>query len=208
MASTRLEYRFWQHGALIAGVDEAGRGCLAGPVVAAAVVLAPTARAICRAVQDSKLLSASAREKLYDIITTSAVAWSVGIADVATIDQQNILQATFQAMKEAVAKLRCRIAHILVDGPRSPLFPVPTTAIVEGDRRSASIAAASIIAKVTRDRLMAEIAAQYPHYGFERHKGYPTKEHYRALDRWGPSPVHRSRFLNKWQQRTLQQPLL
>lgn len=208
MASTHLEDRFWQHGALVAGVDEAGRGCLAGPVVAAAVVLSPSARALCTAVQDSKLLSASEREELYDAITTAAVAWSVGIADVAIIDQQNILQATFHAMQEAVAKLPCCIAHVLVDGPRSPLFPVPATAIVEGDRRSASIAAASIIAKVTRDRLMAAIAAQYPHYGFEQHKGYPTKEHYRALDRWGPSPVHRRRFLQKWRQRTQQHSLL
>ncbi|MCX8051417.1 MAG: ribonuclease HII [Chlorobi bacterium] len=209
MASTELEEPFWSSGQLLAGVDEAGRGCLAGPVVAAAVVLSPVDRELCDAVGDSKQLSERERERLYATIVESAVAWAVGIADVATIESRNILGATMDAMACAVEQLRCRIACVLVDGPRvPPQLRIAARAVVGGDRRSASIAAASIVAKVTRDRIMNELAAEYPRYGFERHKGYPTAEHFRALDRWGPSPVHRRVFLRKWHQRNASQRLL
>ncbi|MCS6999940.1 MAG: ribonuclease HII [Bacteroidota bacterium] len=208
MASTTLEQPFWKVGKLVAGVDEAGRGCLAGPVVAAAVVLSPDSRHLCRQVQDSKQLSPAAREKLYDDITSQALAWGVGIADVAMIDRQNIFRATLYAMQQAVNALTVRVDHVFVDGPHLPPDFMEATPVVGGDVRSASIAAASIVAKVTRDRIMIALAAEYPHFGFDRHKGYPTAEHYRCLDRWGPTPVHRKSFLGKWHTRTRQQQAL
>jgi ribonuclease HII len=208
MASISYEQPFWCRGVLVAGVDEAGRGSLAGPVVAAAVVLHPDNRSLCRRLRDSKELTRRKREELFEEIIGSAVAWSVGVASVEHIAQQNILGATMHAMQHAVEQLRCSIAHVFVDGPHHPFLVQPTTAIVGGDRRSASIAAASIIAKVTRDRFMEELARQYPQYGFERHKGYPTAEHFAALDRWGPTPEHRTLFLTKWRARSGQAQLL
>ncbi|GIV56489.1 MAG: ribonuclease HII [Candidatus Kapaibacterium sp.] len=208
MAPTRYEQRFWCRGVLVAGVDEAGRGSLAGPVVAAAVVLRPESSSLCRRLRDSKELTRRKREELFEEIVRSAVAWSVGIASVQHIAQRNILGATMHAMQHAVEQLGCSIAHVFVDGPHHPLLVQPTTAIVGGDRCSASIAAASIIAKVTRDRFMEELARQYPQYGFERHKGYPTAEHFAALERWGPTPEHRALFLTKWRARSGQAQLL
>jgi ribonuclease HII len=208
MAVVAFDRAFWRQQQLVAGVDEAGRGCLAGPVVVAAVVLSPNNRRLAAKVDDSKLLSAPVREQLYEEIVASAIEWKVAIADVELIEQRNILGATLDAMRRAVESLSAHIVHVLIDGPKVPLLSLPATALVGGDRRSASIAAASIVAKVTRDRMMNLLAEQYPQYGFERHKGYPTKEHYRALDQWGPTPEHRSTFLRKWNQRTEQLHLL
>jgi ribonuclease HII len=208
MAVVAIERAFWRQQQLVAGVDEAGRGCLAGPVVVAAVVLSPNNRRLAAKVDDSKLLSAPVREQLYEEIVTSAIEWKVAIADVGLIEKRNILGATLDAMRRAVESLSAHVVHVLIDGPKVPLLSLPATALVGGDRRSASIAAASIVAKVTRDRMMNLLAEQYPQYGFERHKGYPTKEHYRALDQWGPTPEHRSTFLRKWNQRTEQLHLL
>lgn len=198
------ERPFWHEGKLVAGVDEAGRGCLAGPVVAAAVVLQPFDERLVAVVADSKQLSAQRRCELYELITSTALDWRVAVGTVEQIEERNILRATLEAMAEAIAALEVEVAHVLIDGPKVPALRVPTTAVVRGDSRSASIAAASIVAKVTRDRLMTEAAALYPQYGFERHKGYPTAEHFRAIEQWGITPLHRRSFLLKWQHRTAQ----
>src|SRR5690606_36203956 len=175
----------------LAGVDEAGCAPLAGPVVAAAVIL--DRRRFPRGIDDSKLLPEPAREKLYAKLTRACV-WSVGIASVGEIDTLNIYWARMLAMECAVAGLDCEPAMVLVDGNRCPRWNRPSVAIVDGDARCRSIAAASIIAKVTRDRLMAEYARAHPGYGWERNKGYPTPEHCRALAELGPTPLHRRSF--------------
>ncbi len=175
----------------LAGVDEAGCAPLAGPVVAAAVIL--DRRRFPRGIDDSKLLPEPAREKLYAKLTRACV-WSVGIASVEEIDTLNIYWARMLAMERAVAGLDCEPAMVLVDGNRCPRWNRPSVAIVDGDARCRSIAAASIIAKVTRDRLMAEYARAHPGYGWERNKGYPTPEHRRALAELGPTPLHRRSF--------------
>lgn len=175
----------------VAGVDEAGRGPWAGPVVAAAVVLDPAA--IPSGIDDSKALDAGIREALYTLILASAHV-GVGVADVERIDRDNIHRATMFAMTEAVAALGLRPGLVLVDGNKLPLLKYPARAIVKGDARCLSIAAASIVAKVTRDRAMIELARAYPGYGFERHKGYGTPEHKAALDRLGVTPLHRRSF--------------
>jgi ribonuclease HII len=175
----------------IAGVDEAGRGPLAGPVVAAAVVLSPEQRFI--DLDDSKRVKEADRERLYAEIVARAQGWAVGVADVDEIDAVNILQATRCAMARAVAGLAPPPDLLLVDAVVVPCS-VPQHALVKGDRRSASIAAASIIAKVTRDRVMVEYERRYPGYGFGRHKGYPTAAHRRALLALGPTPIHRTTF--------------
>ncbi len=177
---------------LIAGVDEAGRGPLAGPVVAAAVVLDP--RFPIDGLRDSKQLSAARREQLAVLIRARAVAWSVGRADASDIDRINILQATLLAMARAVAGLRTPPQHVLVDGLHCPRLPCSVEAVVGGDRRFASISAASILAKVTRDAEMVQLDRRYPQYGFSRHKGYPTVEHREALRQHGPCPFHRRSF--------------
>ena len=178
---------------LIAGVDEAGRGPLAGPVVAAAVVL-PDDFAL-DGLTDSKKVSAAKREKFYAILTATAeILWAVAEATVEEIDRLNILHATHLAMGRAIERLPKRADHALVDGLPVRGLTVDHTALVEGDSLSLSIAAASIIAKVTRDRLMVELDAQYPQYGFARHKGYGVREHLEALRNHGPSPVHRRSF--------------
>lgn len=179
---------------LIAGIDEAGRGPLAGPVVAGAVVL--PADFVLPGLNDSKQVSPELREELYGRITSEAVAWGVGAADVAYIERENILQATYEAMRRAVASLSVAPDYLLVDAVRVPGLAAPQEPIVRGDALSASIAAASILAKVTRDRLMLECDALYPGYGFARHKGYGTEEHWQALRRLGPSPIHRCSFLS------------
>ena len=178
---------------LIAGVDEAGRGPLAGPVVAAAVVL-PDDFAL-DGLTDSKKVSAAKREKFYAILTATAeILWAVAEATVEEIDRLNILRATHLAMARAIEALPREPDHALVDGLPVRGLTVDHTALVEGDSLSLSIAAASIIAKVTRDRLMVELDAQYPQYGFGRHKGYGVREHLEALRKHGPCPAHRRTF--------------
>jgi ribonuclease HII len=173
-------------------VDEAGRGPLAGPVVAAAVIL-PSAITL-PALNDSKQLSAAQRNSVYRLIQRAALAIGVGIVEAAEIDRINIRQASFSAMRLALTHLVVRPRHILVDGFRIPQGPDSQTGIVEGDQKSAHIAAASIVAKVTRDALMEWWDARLPAYGFKKHKGYGTPQHLVALYRYGPSPIHRQSF--------------
>ncbi len=175
----------------IAGVDEAGRGPWAGPVVAAAVILDP--ERIPPGIADSKALDADARAALYPMILASSVV-GVGIADVIRIDRDNILNATMWAMAEAVAALARRPQLVLIDGNRAPRLDAESRTIVKGDARCLSIAAASIVAKVTRDRLLVALGQTYPGYGFERHKGYGTPEHHAAITRLGVCPEHRRSF--------------
>jgi len=182
---------------LICGVDEAGRGPLAGPVCAAAVILPP---GLCiDGLNDSKKLTEKKRDALYDVITAQAVSWGIGLATPQEIDQFNILQATYLAMRRAVEQLNCTPDHVLVDGNGDPKLSLPTETLVKGDGRAACIAAASVLAKVTRDRLLTMVDAQYPEYGFAQHKGYPTKAHYEAIARHGVTPEHRQSFLNTLQ---------
>jgi ribonuclease HII len=178
--------------ALVAGVDEAGRGPLAGPVVAAAVVLDELQPI--RGLNDSKLLTAVRREHLYAEICAKALCVCIAEASVEEIDRLNILQATLLAMQRAVAGLRLPPLQVLVDGNRLPVLSMPAQAIVKGDAKVASIAAASILAKVHRDRLCAQLHAEFPAYGFSGHKGYPTPEHLDALRRLGPCAAHRRSF--------------
>lgn len=181
---------------LICGVDEAGRGPLAGPVCAAAVILPPGLEI--PGLNDSKKLTDKKRRELYDVITAQAVSYGIAFASEQEIDEINILQATFLAMERAIQKLSPQPELALIDGNRTKDFGLPVRTIVKGDSLSASIAAASILAKVTRDRLMEEYDAQYPQYGFAVHKGYGTKRHYKALREFGPSPIHRKTFLKKF----------
>ena len=181
---------------VVCGVDEAGRGPLAGPVCAAAVIL-PADLEI-PGLNDSKKLTDKKRRELYDIIIARSIAYGIALVDEKTIDEINILQATFLAMERAVAQLSVQPDLALVDGNRAPALPVPVKTVIKGDSLSASIAAASILAKVTRDRLMEELDETYPAYGFAVHKGYGTKRHYEALAEFGPSPVHRMTFLKKF----------
>lgn len=180
---------------LICGVDEAGRGPLAGPVCAGACIL--PAGLVIEGLNDSKKLSEKRREALYDQITEQALAWAVCLADEKTIDEINILQATYRAMRGAVERLSLRPDLCLVDGNRDPGLGLPTRTVVKGDASCASVAAASILAKVTRDRLMAAYDAQYPGYGFAVHKGYGTKAHYAAVAALGLCPIHRRSFFKK-----------
>lgn len=178
------------------GVDEAGRGPLAGPVCAAAVILSPE-RPI-SGVNDSKKLSEKKREQLYDEICANAVAYGIAFATVEEIETRNILQATYLAMQRAVEQLSVTPQLALIDGNRlPPSLTVPARYVIKGDALSASIAAASILAKVTRDRLMRQMDAEYPGYGFAVHKGYGTAAHVAALHELGPSPIHRMSFLTK-----------
>jgi len=190
-----FEIKLWNRGlSLVAGIDEAGRGPLAGPVVAAAVIFEPYTP-IPPGLNDSKKLSARAREKLFDFITGHpCIKYGIGIATVAEIDSLNILRATHLAMLRALNALPAKPAHALVDGLPVHPFPIPQTAIVSGDARSVSIAAASVLAKVTRDRLMHRLDREYPSYGFAKHKGYGTKQHLSALELYGPCPEHRLSF--------------
>jgi ribonuclease HII len=176
----------------VAGVDEVGRGCLAGPVVAAAVVLDP--RAHVAGLADSKVVPADERDVLAGLIIGRATAWAVAIVEADEIDRLNIHRASLQAMRQAVGQLAPLPDAVLVDGFRIPDLAIPQRGIVKGDRRCAAIAAASIVAKVTRDRLMQALDAQDPRYGFARHKGYATAEHLEAVARYGYSAVHRRSF--------------
>jgi ribonuclease HII len=177
----------------VAGVDEAGRGPLAGPVSAAAVILPPGWR--CPGLDDSKKLTAAKRERLFEVITLDAtVSWSLAYAEPEEIDRINILRATHAAMARAVEGLKAAVDHCLIDGLRVRDFPWPHDGIVKGDGKSLSIAAASIIAKVSRDRVMHQFAVEFPEYGFERHMGYGTKLHLEALRLHGPCRLHRRSF--------------
>ncbi len=178
---------------LICGVDEAGRGPLAGPVCAAAVIL-PQGLEI-EGLDDSKKLSEKKREALFPVICEKALATGIGFATVEEIEEINILQAAMLAMKRAMDGLSLRPELVLIDGNRCPETEIPCRALVGGDGKCASIAAASVLAKVTRDRLMREMAQQYPQYGFEKHKGYGTKAHVEALRQYGPCEAHRLSFL-------------
>ena len=181
---------------IICGVDEAGRGPLAGPVCAAAVILPPHVEI--PGLNDSKKLSDKRRRELFPLIKEAAVAYGIGIATHEEIDEINILQATYLAMERALEVLSVKPELALIDGNRAKDFGLPVETVVKGDSRSASIAAASILAKVTRDDMMLELANTYPQYGFEIHKGYGTKAHYAALDAHGISPIHRMSFLKKY----------
>lgn len=182
----------WEVTGLVAGVDEAGRGPLAGPVVAAAVIL-DDLRPI-KGLADSKTLSPARRSTMADLIRAQALCCSVGLASVEEIDRLNILQATLLAMRRAVEGLRLRPVKVLVDGNRIPVLPVAAEAVVGGDAKVASISAASIVAKVHRDALCLDLEAAYPGYGFAVHKGYATAEHLQALARLGPCAAHRRSF--------------
>ncbi len=198
-APYRFEQAAWRRGLTrVAGVDEAGRGPLAGPVVAAAVILSPGGRI--EGVDDSKRLTAEERTRLFDVIGERAVAVGVGMADPATIDRVNILEATRLAMRQALAALAAAPELVLTDYVALDGLGCPQKNLVQGDRRSASVAAASIVAKVTRDRIMEAADRDYPEYGFGRHKGYPTPEHRAALGRHGPCPLHRRTFAGVWTQ--------
>lgn len=181
---------------LICGVDEAGRGPLAGPVCAAAVIL-PEHLQI-PGLTDSKKLTDKKRRELFPVIQEQAIAYGIGLASESEIDEINILQATFLAMRRALDQLTVRPEIALIDGNRETDFGLPVKTVVKGDSLSANIAAASILAKVTRDNIMVELAQQYPEYGFEIHKGYGTKAHYEALRTYGPCPIHRKTFLKKF----------
>lgn len=181
---------------VICGVDEAGRGPLAGPVCAAAVIL-PKGLEI-PGLTDSKKLTDKKRRELFPIIKEQALAYGIGLASHEEIDEINILQATYLAMERALAQLNMRPDIALIDGNRAKDFGLPVRTVVKGDSLSANIAAASVLAKVTRDDLMLELAQSYPQYGFEVHKGYGTKAHYEALREYGASNIHRKTFLKKF----------
>ena len=181
---------------LICGVDEAGRGPLAGPVCAAAVILPPNAEI--PGLNDSKKLSDKKRRELYPIIKEQAIAYGIAFADHNEIDEINILQATYLAMERAINQLSVKPELALIDGNRAKDFGIPVETVIHGDSLSASIAAASVLAKATRDDVMLQMAEEYPGYGFEIHKGYGTKAHYAALTEKGPSPIHRMTFLRKF----------
>ena len=190
---TQIENELWNRGARIAGIDEVGRGPLAGPVVAAAVILPEDFDV--PGLGDSKKLSEKRREELFDIITERAVAYGIGMADHSIIDEINILQATKLAMKEAISSLQQQPDYILFDAMRIDDLEIPQESVIKGDAKVLAVAAASIVAKVTRDRMMAEYSAEYPGYAFEKNKGYGTKEHYEGIREHGMCPIHRRTFL-------------
>lgn len=181
---------------VICGVDEAGRGPLAGPVCAAAVILPPHLRI--PGLNDSKKLSDKRRRELFPVICEQALAYGIAFATEQEIDEINILHATFLAMERALAQLKIRPDLVLIDGNRQKDFGLPVKTVVKGDSLSANIAAASVLAKVTRDDFMVRQAEQFPEYGFEIHKGYGTKAHYAALEQYGACPIHRKTFLKKF----------
>ena len=181
---------------LVCGVDEAGRGPLCGPVVAAAVILKPDSKI--EGVNDSKKLSEKKREQVYENIMENALAVGVGMSDVDVIESVNILNATKLAMKEAISKLKIQPEYVLIDGNQMIDITIPGETVVHGDAISESIAAASIVAKVTRDRMLIEWDKEYPEYGFAKHKGYGTKAHVEAFGKYGLTPIHRPSFCTKF----------
>jgi len=182
----------------IAGVDEAGRGPLAGPVIAAAVILPEKEKEMIEGIKDSKKLTEKRREILYEEITKKALCWSVGIVDEKTIDRINILNATLLAMRIAISKLSIKPEVLLIDALRIPEVDIPQESIIKGDNLSVSIAAASIIAKVTRDRIMYKYHEKFPIYNFNSNKGYGTAQHIEAIRKYGLSPIHRLTFTKKF----------
>lgn len=191
-----LENEIYDSGvSLICGVDEAGRGPLAGPVCAAAVILPRNIEIV--GLNDSKKLSEKSREKLYDEICEKAMSFGIAFASVEEIEEFNILNAAMLAMNRAIAQLEPQPELALIDGNRSSAIEINSRCVIKGDAKCADIAAASILAKVTRDRYMLEMAERYPEYHFEKHKGYGTKLHYEALREHGPSEIHRPSFLRK-----------
>jgi ribonuclease HII len=191
-----IEDSLYENGVqIICGVDEAGRGPLAGPVCAAAVILPP--HTVIPGLNDSKKLTDKRRRELYPLIKEKALAYGIAFADHGEIDKINILQATYLAMERAIGQLSVRPDIALIDGNRAKDFGLPVKTVVHGDSLSANIAAASILAKVTRDDVMLLMAEDYPQYSFEVHKGYGTKAHYEALAQYGPCPIHRMTFLKK-----------
>lgn len=192
-----IEDGFYAEGVqVICGVDEAGRGPLAGPVCAAAVILPPHLQI--PGLTDSKKLTDKKRRELFPVIQEQAIAYGIGFASEREIDEINILQATFLAMKRALDGLTAKPELVLIDGNREKDFGLPVKTVVKGDSLSANIAAASVLAKVSRDDLMLKMEAEYPGYGFAIHKGYGTKAHYEALTKYGPCPIHRRSFLKKF----------
>lgn len=192
----QLEYEYWKQYDYVCGIDEVGRGPLAGPVMAAAVIFPKDINLLY--LNDSKQLSEKKREELYEEIRTHAIAWAVGIADVATIDSVNILQADYIAMRQAISKLSIEPQLLLNDAVTIPLVNQPQVPIIKGDTKSISIAAASILAKVERDRLMCVYDEMYPEYGFARNKGYGSAEHIEAIRKYGPCDIHRRTFIKKF----------
>lgn len=188
--------RQYESGGLVCGIDEAGRGPLAGPVVAGAVILPKECEILY--LNDSKQLSARRRDELFDEIKEKAVAWGIGMASPARIDEINILQATYEAMRSAVEQLREKPHVLLNDAVRIPGIAIEQVPIIKGDAKSVSIAAASVLAKVTRDRLMEEYDEMLPEYGFASHKGYGSAAHIEAIRKYGPSPIHRLTFLKNF----------
>lgn len=193
IAAMKVYENQYEHLGYVCGIDEAGRGPLAGPVVAGAVILPKDSQILW--LNDSKQLSAKKREELYDVIMKEAVSVGVGYATPARIDEINILQATYEAMREAVSKLSVMPQILLNDAVTIPQITIPQVPIVKGDAKSVSIAAASIVAKVTRDRLMVEYDKMFPEYGFASHKGYGSAYHIEALRAYGPTPIHRKTFI-------------
>ena len=195
-----IEDSFYEKGVnVICGVDEVGRGPLAGPVCAAAVIL--PAHIQIPGLNDSKKLSDKKRRELFPVIQQQALAYGIAFASEQEIDQINILQATFLAMERALGELKLQPDLVLIDGNRAKDFGLPVQTVVHGDSLSANIAAASVLAKVTRDDLMVKMAETYPQYGFEIHKGYGTRAHYQALETFGACPIHRQSFLKKFYER-------
>lgn len=198
MSLWEIEERCWAEGyELVCGADEAGAGPLAGPVYAGAVIL-PRGLKL-KWLNDSKQVTPKRREILFEEIKEKAVAWAVSSVDEKTIDEINILNARMLAMERAIQTLKPAAHYALIDGNRDKGITLTHETVVKGDSKSASIAAASILAKVSRDRYMEEMAKEYPQYQFEKHKGYPTALHYRLLDEFGPCPIHRLSFLKKWE---------
>jgi ribonuclease HII len=201
MSVEKIDWLFYENEAhnmgynFICGVDEAGRGPLAGPVCAAAVILPENH--IIDGVNDSKKLTEKKREALFDVIKKEALAYSIAYATVEEIEELNILNATMLAMRRAVKGLRIKADFVMIDGNRIPELDIPARYIIKGDSKSMTVAAASILAKVSRDRLCREYALQYPEYGFEKHKGYGTKAHIEAIREYGPCKIHRMSFLGK-----------
>lgn len=187
-----FERRIWKTGRTPAGVDEVGRGPLAGPVVAAAVILPEQCPIV--GLNDSKRIKPQKREILFAEIKSAAISVGIGMVDAQEIDRINILQATLRAMEIAVVNLSPKPDYLLIDGDLSLSLQIPQEGIIKGDSKSFSIAAASIVAKVTRDRIMEEYHKIYPQYNFKKHKGYPTREHLEALEKYGPCPLHRRTF--------------
>ena len=186
------EKEYESHG-WICGIDEVGRGPLCGPVVASAVILPKDCQILY--LNDSKKLSEKKREELYDVIMEQAIAVGLGMATPERIDEINILQATYEAMRQAINSLKVKPAVLLNDAVTIPEVEIPQIPIIKGDAKSLSIAAASVIAKVTRDRMMKAYHELFPEYGFDRHKGYGSKEHIEAIQKFGPSPIHRRSFI-------------